>query len=150
MENVLAPVQPWRKPDKSMKMENTMNATIIKGFMTAVLAILVAGTVSAADWQESQNVNGYAVTLNLSGDPLKTGSHPASVTIKDGAGGVVSDAKVSINYNMHCMQQNSGTVFKEGKYQGTLNFSMAGEWTINVKITRSGKTTTASFNVKVK
>jgi hypothetical protein len=79
-----------------------------------------------------------------------------TVGIKDGAGKDVTDATVTVDYGMPAMpgmpamNYKASTNLKSTLYTATLNFSMSGAWTINIKIAKAGKTQTVKLNVDIK
>ena len=68
----------------------------------------------------------------------------------------MNDARVSIDYGMPAMpgmpamNYKSDAALKGEKYKATMNLSMAGPWTVTVKITRADKTQSTKFTVDAK
>ena len=73
-----------------------------------------------------------------------------------GLGKDVTDAAVAIDYvmpampGMPAMNYKAAAGLKDKRYVATVDFSMAGPWSVAVKITRGGKTQTVKLNVDVK
>ncbi len=127
-----------------------------KRIMIAALLVLIAGMAYAKGMEVTKKAGGNTVTITLRNDPPVTGENAIAVIVKDAAGKAVTDAKVVVDYGMPAMpgmpamKYKEDTAFKDGKYTGTLNFSMPGSWYVNVKVGKAGKTNTAKLNVDVR
>jgi hypothetical protein len=88
-------------------------------------------------------------------NPPTTGNNNLAVSVKDGAGTDVTDARVSVEYSMPAMPgmpaMNYSTkaelAAKEKEYKAKVNFSMSGSWNMVIKIIRADKTTQVRFTV---
>ena len=125
--------------------------------MTVVMLFALTCSLSfAKDYEMTKNVGDLTVSVTIDKNPPVTGDNKMTVTIKDTAGKPVTDASVAIDYGMPAMpgmgamSYKAKTAAKGGKNITTLNFSMAGPWYINIKITRGGKTQTVKLNVDIK
>lgn len=125
--------------------------------MTVVVIFALTCSLSfAKDYEITKNVGDLAVSVTIDKNPPVTGDNQIAVTIKDAAGKPVTDASVAIDYGMPAMpgmgamSYKSKTAPKGDKHMATLNFSMAGPWYVNIKITRGGKTQTVKLNVDIK
>ena len=128
--------------------------------VTLFLAVMVllAGSISAyaKDYEMTKKAGDYTVLVSIDKNPPVTGKNNMTVTIMDGAGKQVNDAKVDIDYGMPAMPgmpamnyKSKATVQKES-YHSVVDFSMSGPWAITIKINHSGKTQSVKLNVDVK
>lgn len=121
-----------------------------------MLVAIVAGTVHAKELELKGKAGEVEVRLILKQNPPVVGNNDAVVEIKDSSGKPVTDAKVVVHYSMPPMPGMPPMNYKTdaklhgNQYQARMNLSMAGPWNIEVRITRSGKTSSAKFNVDAK
>lgn len=127
----------------------------MKGFLIILVLVLAAGVVYAKGMEVTKKAGSNTVTITLQNDPPATGVNAFTVLVKDAAGKTVTDAKVTVGYEMPAMpgmpamRYKAPALLKSSLYTGTMNFSMAGSWQISVKVARGGKTGTARLNVDV-
>jgi hypothetical protein len=128
----------------------------MKRFATAlIILLLAAGFVYAKDYMVMKKAGDYMVHVTLDKNPPVTGENKMTASIQDAAGAYVTDATVIVEYvmpampGMPAMNYKAKTELKKNQYLATLNFSMSGAWTINIKITRAGKTQVVKLNVDV-
>ena len=122
-----------------------------------ILAILflACGLAFAKDYTVTKKAGPYTVLVRMDKNPPIAGENNIEVSIKDAAGADVVDATVIVEYSMPAMpgmpamNYKTKTDTKNKKYMATVDFSMSGAWSINVKITRAGKTQSVKFNVNV-
>jgi hypothetical protein len=119
--------------------------------LTVILAILFLafGLAYAKDYTVTKKAGSYMVHVKMDKNPPITGKNNMEISIQDAAGADVVDAAVIVEYSMPAMNYKTKTETKNKKYMATVDFSMAGAWNINVKITRAGKTQSVKFNVDV-
>jgi roadblock/LC7 domain-containing protein len=129
----------------------------MKRLATAVIILLIAiGFAFAKDYTVMKKAGSYTVEVKLDKNPPITGPNKMDIAIKDAAGKDVTDAAVSIDYimppmpGMGAMNYKAKTELKKNQYTATLNFSMSGPWSVNIKINRGGKTQTVKLNVDIK
>jgi hypothetical protein len=129
-------------------------------FCQAILRVLLilcflTGTSEAASLVDSKKTGEYHVGIQIDRNPPIIGVNNLEVEIRGADGAAVTDAKVLVNYYMPPMPRMApmnykiDAPFKGDRYRAKMNFIMEGPWYIAVKINRSGKTTTAKFNVNV-
>ena len=124
--------------------------------LAVMLVLLVAGTAAAKDYEVTKKAGDYNVVVKIDRNPPITGDNNLSVTIKDATGAEVKDAKVAVEYSMAAMpgmpavNVKTDTELKGSEYKAKVNFSMAGGWSMAVKITRGDKTAQAKFSVDVR
>jgi len=118
--------------------------------------LVVAGAVYAKDYEVTKKAGEYTVDVKIDKNPPVTGNNNMDIAIKDGAGKMVTDAKVVVEYSMPAMpgmpamNYKSDAALKGEKYKATMNLSMTGPWTVTVKITRADKTQSTKFTVDAK
>jgi hypothetical protein len=123
--------------------------------VVTLILLLSAGLVWAKDYEIQKKAGDLSVVVKMDKNPAVMGENGVVVTVKDSAGKEVTDAGVKVEYTMPAMPgmppMNYGAVLALNKnaYQGKLNFSMAGPWSIVVKILRGGKTVSTKFSVDV-
>jgi hypothetical protein len=128
----------------------------MKKFIIALFILLsAAGFAYAKDYTVTKQAGDYIVNVKMDKNPPVTGENRMEISIQDKAGVNMTDATVAIVYSMPAMPEmpainyKSTTELKNKQYTTTLNFSMSGAWSVNIKITRAGKTQSVKFNVDV-
>ena len=120
-----------------------------------VVLLFAAGAASAKDYMITKQAGDYTVHMKMDKNPPVTGENKMEITIQDKAEADVTDATVAIEYTMPgmpgmpAMNYKAATELKNKQYMAILNFSMAGAWGVNIKITRAGKTQSVKLNVDV-
>ncbi|PKN64518.1 MAG: hypothetical protein CVU52_11520 [Deltaproteobacteria bacterium HGW-Deltaproteobacteria-10] len=120
------------------------------------IVLVAAGLVYAKNYELTKKAGEYTVLVTIDKNPPVTGKNNMAVGIKDAAGKDVTDATVAIDYVMPAMpgmppmNYKAGAMLKDKRYVATLDFSMAGPWSVSIKITRMGKTQSVKLNVDVK
>jgi hypothetical protein len=120
-----------------------------------IILLFAAGAVSAKDYAVTKQAGDYTVNVKMDRNPPVTGENKMEIAIKDKAGADVTDAMVAIEYTMPgmpgmpAMNYKAAAELKNKQYTAILNFSMAGAWGVNIKITRAGKTQSVKLNVDV-
>jgi hypothetical protein len=123
---------------------------------TMIALLVLCDAVYAKDYEISKKAGDLSVQVNIDKNPPVTGINKMTVAIKDAVGKTVTDATVAIDYGMPAMpgmgamNYKTQTTLKGENYLATINFSMAGPWSINIKINRGGKTQTVKLNVDIK
>jgi hypothetical protein len=124
--------------------------------LVAMIFAMTCGIVYAKDYEISKKAGDLSVQVNIDKNPPVTGINKMTVAIKDAAGKTVTDATVAIDYGMPAMpgmgamNYKTQATLKGENYPAMINFSMAGPWSINIKINRGGKTQTVKLNVDIK
>ena len=129
----------------------------MKRFMIVLAAlILVADVAYGKDYEVNKKAGDYSVAIRIDRNPPVAGDNNVEIAVTDNAGKNVSDAKVIINYSMPAMAGMPAMSYKAeaqpkgNVYRTKVNYSMAGPWNNEVRVTRGGKTQTAKFTVDVK
>jgi hypothetical protein len=125
--------------------------------VAVILAILLlaSGLAYAKNYEMVKKAGNYTVQVRMDKNPPVAGENNIEISIKDVAGADVVDAVVAVEYSMPAMpgmpamNYKTKTDTKNKKYAAMVDFSMSGAWSINVKITRAGKTQSVKFNVDV-
>jgi hypothetical protein len=121
-----------------------------------VVLLLASGLAFAKDYEITKKAGDYTVQVKIDRNPPVTGQNKMDVGIKDVKGKDVTDAAVAVDYSMPAMpgmpaiNYKATTELKGSRYLATLNFSMSGPWTVNIKIMQGGKTQAVKLNVDVK
>ncbi len=121
--------------------------------MAAMVFFLVGGLAIAKDFEVTKKAGDYTVVVTMDKNPPTTGDNNLTVSVKDGAGADVTDAKVSLEYSMPAMpgmppmKYNTNAELAGKQYKTKVNFSMSGSWNMIVRIVRGGKTAQAKFTV---
>ncbi len=102
----------------------------------------------------SAGANTEQLELVSQPNPPQLGNNTLVITVKDGAGKLVDNAKVSIDINMTTMnmgtQQGSATSQGNGKYAVAARLSMRGPWRVKTTVTYAdGKEAKKDFVVNV-
>ena len=118
--------------------------------------LLAVGLAYAKDYEITKKAGDYNVQVKIDKNPPVTGFNKMEIAITDAAGKEVTDATVAVDYvmppmpGMGAMNYKANAGLKGNRYVATINFSMAGPWSVAVKITRGGKTQSVKLNVDVK
>jgi hypothetical protein len=118
--------------------------------------VLLVGTAWAKNYEVTKKVDDYTVQVVIDKNPPILGDNNLSITIKDGSGKNVTDAKVKVDYGMPAMpgmpamNYKTDATLKGTEYKAKLNFSMAGSWNMTVQITQAEKVRRVKLNVDVK
>jgi hypothetical protein len=121
-------------------------------FLLALLGLTVA-PVYGKDYEVNKKAEDYSVLMKIDKNPPVAGENLMSLEIRDGAGKIVNDAKVKVDYGMPAMPGMPPMAYKVDaelkgqEYKAKLNLSMAGSWNIAVQITRGEKVRKTKFNV---
>ena len=116
---------------------------------------LVCGLAYAKEYMVMKKAGNYMVHVKMDRNPPVTGVNNMEVSIQDDKGADVTDAAVVVEYSMPAMPGMPAMNYKDkaelkgSRYLAKVNFSMSGAWSINIKITRTGKTQSVKFNVDV-
>jgi hypothetical protein len=114
-------------------------------FIVAFLLLLSSSAVMAKNFEVKKKAGEYTVQIATDKAP-SVGKIGLQIGIKDAKGADVTDASVLVEYGMPAMTGMPAMNYKadaelKGKlYVAVMDISMAGPWTINIKITRAGKT----------
>ncbi len=121
--------------------------------LAVMLVLLVAGAAGAKDYEVTKKAGDYNVVVKIDRNPPTTGNNNLTVSVKDGAGADVTDAKVSVDYSMPAMpgmpamNYSAKAELAAKEYKAKVNFSMSGSWNMVIKILRTDKTTQVKFTV---
>ena len=124
-----------------------------KFILFLVVILLAAGVAFAKEYEVKKKTGDYQFEVAIDRNPPIVGSNIMNIGIKDGSGKPVTDAQVGVNYSMAAMpgmppmNYNADAVLKGEKYQAALNLAMSGSWSIAIKMSRGGKSTTMRFTV---
>ena len=125
--------------------------------LTSFMILLILSSVAfASEYETSGKAGDYTVRVLVDKNPLARGLNNMKITVTDGASKTVPDAQVQVDYLMPSlpgrkpMMQYSTTATRQDKYYlARIDLSMAGEWTVGVKVTRGDKTGTMKFTLVV-
>jgi hypothetical protein len=123
--------------------------------VVTLVVLMVVGVAYAKDYEVSKKAGEYTVDISIDRNPPVTGNNNMEIAVKDAAGKAVTDAKVVVEYSMAPMpgmpaaNYKTEAALKGDKYKATMNLSMAGPWSVAVKVTRD-KTQTAKFTLDAK
>ena len=113
-------------------------------------------TVAAKDYEVSKKAGDLTVVIKIDKNPPVAGKNNIEIAIIDASSKAVTDAKVVVAYSMPPMpgmapmNYKTDTELKGNVYKAQINYSMAGSWNNEVRITRSGKTVSTRFTVDAK
>ena len=124
--------------------------------LAGMIVMLLAGIVFAKDYEVTKKTGDYDVVVKIDKNPPIVGDNTVAIEIKDASGKYVTDAKVKIDYSMSsmsgmpAMDYKTDTELKGNTYKANMNLSMSGPWSIVLKITKAGKTSSMKFTVDAK
>jgi len=105
-----------------------------------VVLFVAVGLAYAKDYEMTKKAGEYSVMVTIDKNPPVTGKNNMTVGIKDAVGKDVTDAAVAIEYvmsampGMPAMNYKAVTGLKNKRYVATMDFSMAGPWSVAIKI----------------
>ncbi|MDA8083573.1 MAG: FixH family protein [Nitrospiraceae bacterium] len=120
-----------------------------------MVLLLMAGLAYAKDYEVKKKAGAYDVVVSIDKNPPVVGDNNVTISISD-AGRDVTDAKVMVDYGMPAMpgmpamNYKANAALKGTSYAAKMNLSMSGPWSIIVKISRGGKTSSMKFTVDAK
>jgi hypothetical protein len=133
-----------------------MEVLMRKGLFFLMILTLAAGTAWGKNYEMTKKVDDLTVKFEIDKNPPIVGDNNLTVTIKDGSGKDVTDAKIKVEYSMPAMpgmpamNYKTDAGLKGNEYKGKLNFSMSGSWNITLQITQGEKIRRVKLNVDVK
>ncbi len=122
----------------------------------SLMLFLVVGIAYAKDYEVMKKAGEYNVVVKIDKNPPVVGNNNVSIEVTDASGHHFTDAKVTVEYSMPAMpgmpamNYKAVAELKENQYNAKMNLSVAGSWSIAVKIVRAGKTSTVKFTVDAK
>jgi hypothetical protein len=133
----------------------------MKGLLLLIIvslfaAVCSANIVTAKEYEVSKKAGEYSVLIKIDKNPPVAAKNNIEIAITDASNKAVTDAKVIIAYSMPPMpgmapmNYKADTELKGNVYKAQINYSMAGSWNNEVRITRSGKTVSTRFTVDAK
>jgi hypothetical protein len=133
-----------------------MEVFMKKGIFLLMILTLMVGTAWGKNYEVTKTVDGYSVKVDIDKNPPIIGDNNLSISIKDGLGKNITDAKVKVDYSMPAMpgmpamNYKADAALKGNDYKAKLNFSMAGSWNMTVQISQADKVKKVKLNVDVK
>jgi hypothetical protein len=119
-----------------------------------MILLLAAGIAYAKGHELKKKTGGYDVVLKFQKSTVSVGDNPVSIEILGTSGHRVANAKVELYYfmpSMPAMNYSAGARVEGDRYNATVKPTMAGDWKLDVKITRPGehvRKVTFSFKAK--
>lgn len=121
-----------------------------------IILLLIAGIAYAKDYEVKKKAGQYDVEVRIDRNPPVVGDNNISIEVKDASGRYVTDAKVKVEYSMPAMpgmpamNYKTDAELKGNEYKAKINLPMSGSWSVAVKVTMAGKTSTMKFTVDAK
>lgn len=152
-------LEDWLRREAMLGAAVLLCAALLGAFAGTLVAPPASGntfTTPSKPFLETQQVGGYAITLNVV--PAKFGSNTFTVTVKDSKGAPVTQAVVVLTTTMLDMDMGSeslaltpGGANQPGVYTGQGDLTMGGHWMLTVKVVPPGaqKALTPSFRLVV-
>jgi hypothetical protein len=123
-------------------------------FLFSVLCLV--GIVAAKEYEVNKKAGEYGILIKIDRNPPIAGKNNVEISITDASGKAVTDAKVALSYSMPPMagmapmNYKADAELKGNAYMVIVNYSMAGSWNNDIRITRAGKTTSVKFTIDAK
>jgi uncharacterized GH25 family protein len=120
-----------------------------------VILLLSAGVAFAKAYEVNKKAGDYSVNIKMDKNPPSVGMNNMEIAVTDKGGKPVKDAKVVVEYSMPAMPGMAPMKYKADakpdgeKYNASLNISMPGPWSVNVRISVAGKTVSTKFTFDV-
>ena len=127
----------------------------MKRFVAGVLLILlmIVSVAYARDYEVKKKAGDLNVTIRLDKNPPVVGINNVEISITDASGKAITDARVTFGYSMPAMpgmppmSYKIDAVLAGNIYKARVNYSMAGSWNNELKITRGDKTQSTRFTI---
>jgi len=125
-------------------------------FIVTVVLLLIAGVAYAKEYELNKKAGDYNVLIRIDKNPPVAGKNNVQIAITDGSGKAVTDAKVVLGYSMPPMpgmapmNYKTDAELKGNIYRAKVDYSMAGSWNNDIRITRAGKTASVKFTIDAK
>jgi hypothetical protein len=116
----------------------------------------MAGLVIAKEYEINKKTGEYSVIIKIDKNPPVAGKNNMEIAITDASSKAVTDAKVALSYSMPAMagmpamRYKADAELKGTIYRAKVDYSMAGSWNNELKITRGDKTASARFTIDAK
>jgi hypothetical protein len=126
---------------------------VLAVFMVAALAA-VGGLAYARSVDLTKRAGDLTVSVTMSKTP-SVGENELEIGLKDAQGRPVTNALVKIDYSMPAMPGMPAMTYRTqaapagSTYRGTVNFPMAGCWSVNIRIARGDKPVSARLTIDV-
>ncbi|MBP1735408.1 MAG: copper resistance protein [Deltaproteobacteria bacterium] len=133
-----------------------MKATALLTITFLFSVLCLVGIVAAKEYEVNKKVGEYGVLIKIDRNPPIAGKNNVEISITDASGKAVTDAKVALSYSMPPMagmapmNYKADAELKGNAYRVIVNYSMAGSWNNDIRITRAGKTTSVKFTIDAK
>jgi len=133
-----------------------MKATALLTITFLFSVLCLVGIVAAKEYEVNKKVGEYGVLIKIDRNPPIAGKNNVEISITDASGKAVTDAKVALSYSMPPMagmapmNYKADAELKGNAYRVIVNYSMAGSWNNDLRITRAGKTTSVKFTIDAK
>jgi hypothetical protein len=133
----------------------TLEVIMKKLAIVIFMVLMVVVNVSAKDYEVQKKAGSYDVLVKIDRNPPIAGNNNIEITIKDSVAKYVTDAKVVVHYSMPAMpgmpalNYKTDAQAKGNSYKAKINFSMAGSWNVEVRITHH-ETISAKFTIDAK
>jgi hypothetical protein len=134
----------------------TLNQSMIRNLLiTFVLFYFSIVSALAAETRiETIGANNDKAVIIFADNPLKAMTEiPFAIELHQHSGEVIKDAELELDLTMPSMPMtpnNPKAMWQENAYRGTLIFTMAGAWQVNVEIKRPGvKTEKIIFDIEM-
>ncbi|MBP1720964.1 MAG: copper resistance protein [Deltaproteobacteria bacterium] len=120
-----------------------------------LILLLTAGVAVAKSYEVNRKAGNYSVHITMDKNPPSVGVNNMEIAVTDKGGKPVKDAKVVVDYGMPAMPGMPPMNYKADakldgeKYNASLNISMPGSWSVNVRISVAGKTVSTKFTFDV-
>jgi hypothetical protein len=130
-----------------------------KSLLLVVVPVLIISSLSAfaGEYEVKGKAGDYDIAVRIEKNPPARGYNNIDVAVMDANGKPVTNVQVRVEYLMPSlpgrppMMEYSTTAKPSGHYYlARLDFSMAGEWTVILKVIRAGKTDTMEFSFVVR
>lgn len=126
----------------------------MKRFLMVVIGVLLlCGAAYAKNYEIKKEAGDYNVVMTIDKNPPVVGDNNVAVEVKDAKGNNVTDVKVVVEYSMPAMpgmpamNYKTDTVLDKNEYKAKINLSMAGSWSVVIKITKGEKTSKVKFSI---
>ncbi|OPY74771.1 MAG: hypothetical protein A4E65_03762 [Syntrophorhabdus sp. PtaU1.Bin153] len=127
-----------------------------KLMVLTVVLFMVMGIACTKGHELNKRAGDYSVAIRIDKNPPVAGKNSIQILITDQSGKVVTNAKVVLAYSMPAMpgmpaaSYTADATLAGNIYTATVDYSMAGPWDNEVKITRGDKTVSTKFTVDAK
>jgi len=121
-------------------MKNSLIIVRVQIITLILFCCTVVATTAAETPIETVMADGGKAVIVFASSPLQAMTEiPFTIELKNSAGEIIKDAELALDLTMPFMPMppnNPKAIWQDNAYRGTVIFTMAGAWQVNVEVNR--------------